>query len=1043
MPEPVSILHLSDLHFDHRKPQDRRIVLDALFADLRRLRSQDRKFDLVVFSGDLVQAGAEMDSFLAARSNFLDPVLSIVGLDADRLILVPGNHDIDASEVTPFIDAGLRSELTSVDKINAFIDRTLAGPTTASVAALSRMRNFDTFRAGLKLGPFITDTEFFRTQIIEIRGLRVGIAALNSAWRATGAGGDKNHLIVSERVVDYAIRDLSNAELRLCVFHHPPDWLLENDASSVENRLYSVFDLVCLGHVHTPTPMLVKRPQGTAVVSQAGTLYAHRAYFNGYQIVDWDELNRTVRFSCQTYFDQRRAFAPAENVMERGELVLKLESRSVQVNLSEVELFLRQARPLVRTKANDHISFTTADDRDDRDDIMEVFVCPPLTRFEKPSDKIAADARETLSPETLEIDSLLRGANPLILIGEPESGRTSLLHYVAVQTAQGVCDRPRVPAILNMRLFGQLRDYERGIRAYFSEGDFPTPTATAVRTLDWTILLDDYDGSKADHRECLEAVRARYPKQRLVVMTNAASATGVEVVLGQDTQIVQMGYLPRRSIRRLSRIRYKGKSIGEADDAAYEVVMRHISNARLPRTGFIVTLVLWAAEKQQLRPDLNEAVLIENLISFLLGKTSLEAALRDKFDPRAQEFLLRAIAVELRTAGGWIESNKLLAYVIDYFEARGLRFGARQVLDQFIACRLLVETEGFIAFRYPCYQDYFVALDLLREPRKFETLVAAAPGELLSYSRELDLWSSLSREYRGLDKALLAIARGGQVRSQIHDLCEVGFTGSELRFKPARAREILDNKPTKDEIDHLLDTTEQRNEPKPRVPPKKAESANSQEPGDRSPIELLAQRNALRLLAHVMRNADHERVESKRLVAQEFLELWSAHAFALLTSLAAIVETHRADLTQRTPLTNDDLDSLLNIFRIIMPASDMKFIARLLSVESLRPIFEQIATDSKFREGTRILAAMAAANNWDRDGIRLLDRVLKSMNAQILRRAALTKMLNDLIFERYRPQFVGEFADVIAELEISFGAPKTVKSERVKKLRGIADDANE
>lgn len=98
MSASITILHLSDLHYDHKRPLDRQFVLDALLSDIKALRSTGRAFDLVIFTGDLVQAGAESASFSEAQSAFLEPALHAAGLGMDRLVIVPGNHDIDARE---------------------------------------------------------------------------------------------------------------------------------------------------------------------------------------------------------------------------------------------------------------------------------------------------------------------------------------------------------------------------------------------------------------------------------------------------------------------------------------------------------------------------------------------------------------------------------------------------------------------------------------------------------------------------------------------------------------------------------------------------------------------------------------------------------------------------------------------------------------------------------------------------------------------------------------------------------------------------------
>jgi len=62
------------------------------------------------------------------------------------------------------------------------------------------------------------------------------------------------------------------------------------------------------------------------------------------------------------------------------------------------------------------------------------------------------------------------------------------------------------------------------------------------------------------------------------------------------------------------------------------------------------------------------------------------------------------------------------------------------------------EIEGCLAARcapvYTCYQEYFVALDFKQHPEKLTKLLAAPDHKnLLSYTRELDLWSSSTQHF--------------------------------------------------------------------------------------------------------------------------------------------------------------------------------------------------------------------------------------------------------------------------------------------------------
>ncbi len=91
-PEPITILHLSDLHFG--KGDDPQVRLQPLVRDLR-----DREgglgfneLDYLVLSGDLTNTGSAEEFELAYQ--FISALIERFKLSAARVIITPGNHDL-------------------------------------------------------------------------------------------------------------------------------------------------------------------------------------------------------------------------------------------------------------------------------------------------------------------------------------------------------------------------------------------------------------------------------------------------------------------------------------------------------------------------------------------------------------------------------------------------------------------------------------------------------------------------------------------------------------------------------------------------------------------------------------------------------------------------------------------------------------------------------------------------------------------------------------------------------------------------------------
>jgi 3',5'-cyclic AMP phosphodiesterase CpdA len=91
---PIRILHLSDFHFSGKKAWDADPVMNAMARNIGDEVAGGRKPDLVAITGDLAFSG-KADEYAAAQ-DWLKKTLwpALGGLKKDRLLLVPGNHDV-------------------------------------------------------------------------------------------------------------------------------------------------------------------------------------------------------------------------------------------------------------------------------------------------------------------------------------------------------------------------------------------------------------------------------------------------------------------------------------------------------------------------------------------------------------------------------------------------------------------------------------------------------------------------------------------------------------------------------------------------------------------------------------------------------------------------------------------------------------------------------------------------------------------------------------------------------------------------------------
>lgn len=1069
MSPTLTIAHVSDLHLDPKRLEDQLIVINALFDDIKAYRASGVTFDLVIFSGDLVQAGSDNSCFTIARDRFLTPLMVACDLPTDRLVIVPGNHDIDTSKIEEdgnIYEEGLQHTLVTRDTLNSFIERTSSKPSPSFIFALGRVYNYENLVRSIKRPDAITSNEFVKTRKYIINGTIVGIAEISSCWRSTGKRTDKNRLLIGERVIDWSVRDLSDADIKIAVFHHPLEWLAEFDASTVDGRIYGNFDIICTGHTHRSLPEYRQSPLGSAIISQAGSIYpGERSHFNGYHLIEWFESDRKVRFTARSYSDNpRRQFVPAESLAPAGVVEFSVRPRANGGNLSEFELFLRQARPTIRRNANAQVSFGRTDSTDTDEDIKEVFVCPPLRRWQsmRAEDAIAPHQRDLqgASKAAVSAEDILLGSGHVVLVGQGETGRTTLIHYLAVRVAEGVCDTPRIPAVINVAQVVKTGNYESSIRSYLSDMDVkPRKTSEAVRKLNWFICLDDFDSKDAKHISLLSSTLSSFKNHRLAIVVRAYDANLVEKILDGAANIYEICFLTRKEIRLLTQRRFKSPTSDDSvDDNSYHNVMRHINDSGLPRTGYITTLLLWAEENAQIYGHINEAILLENIVSFLLGKNEFEAALRDKFDPRAQEFLLRSIAKIMRDGDGWVQSNDLLSYVIGYFKDRGLGFGARQVIDSFIECRILIESEGYISFRYPVYQQYFYALDMSMDDDLRKSIFSG--NDILDFAREIDLWSSLTREMHGVATPLLNLIDhfSPAAPSLVQNLGKFSFKGGGVYLNPARVRKILENPLTKDQVDEVLDQIDRLIRPhalgrgqdidsllnaQEGIADRASLATTQQEPAREASIRdflrnAMKQRQALTLLGAVIKNCDHEAVENKRATTQMLLERWSKHLMFIADKLQEFCRD--IELPKESKISRSDIMHLIDSLCIIGLSMDLSYIGSAISGHSIREICKLIAFDLNNDEGARLIAALVYSDTWSEEGIKLVGQFSKEMKNRALKQMLLEKMLSDYQLMRYRRTSEARFRELIVDTEVALGRPASAKGQRVDQLAKAAEE---
>lgn len=253
-------LHLTDLHVgmndqDWLWPRMRIKFRD----DLRKISEAAGPWDLVLFTGDLVQKGMEY----AKLDEVFDDLwrwFAELGCDPE-LLAIPGNHDLQWRDAKDPVVTMLQKWDSESDVREGYWNEA-GGPYRQTVMeAFSDYEAWwrDTTRKpdGVRHGELPGDFACTFTK----GDLRLGIVGLNSAFlqltakRGRGRGTYRGHLAVDPRQFHGAcdgdgVKWAESHHACLLMTHHPPEWLHKESLRVFDAEIMESFFLHLCGHNH-------------------------------------------------------------------------------------------------------------------------------------------------------------------------------------------------------------------------------------------------------------------------------------------------------------------------------------------------------------------------------------------------------------------------------------------------------------------------------------------------------------------------------------------------------------------------------------------------------------------------------------------------------------------------------------------------------------------------------------------------------------------------------------------------------------------------
>ena len=286
-PKTLVWLHLSDLHLCELKTGwDAHRVLKPLIEDLQQMeKSHGLLPQLLFFTGDaafgkyqtssLADQYAEVETFLTGvREAFSQAI------PKDHTFLVPGNHDVDRTEVTDSETHWLEKQATADNVTQLIKDKSKQWR-----LFMDRLTAYRTFLEQNAYTHLLEDPDrLIYSQIRDINGIKLGIGGFNSAWNCSRDKEKAKLWLAADWQDGTIVRGLNKQtpDLKVALIHHPPGWFVEQEDALLARNMENHFDFFLHGHEHQDWVSYVNNRH---VRIAAAACYEKSDQSNGYNFV--------------------------------------------------------------------------------------------------------------------------------------------------------------------------------------------------------------------------------------------------------------------------------------------------------------------------------------------------------------------------------------------------------------------------------------------------------------------------------------------------------------------------------------------------------------------------------------------------------------------------------------------------------------------------------------------------------------------------------------------------------------------------------------
>lgn len=710
----INLLHISDLHYTADGEGVRRDYCQAAAKAILKLVEElqgkgilGRTFSIAL-TGDLVQAGGlarphGRTDFEALEHDFLQPLRENLGIEPNRIFLVPGNHEMDRAAISADKYLFANGECSEADVKDDLI---------------KKLKSY--FQFVEKNGYKSVTSSSPRIKCFNIDGQQiVCFNALGGSYSRQGLG-DKGNLFVLPTELAGQLSEID--DFAIVLMHHPLSWFDDKCEMLLRDFFAKKRCRVLTGHIHNQGLAEIETTKGAFVTIQAG---ASSEVGTTQFCVALTWLPPSNSAAVRHFrFDQHEASFPLTPVNDT-----KMAPQASRTFFERTEAFFdpvaifKISKVAAAKAANDMKLLAGAG--------PDKYVPPDLMKF--PEDQF--------SGRRVSIQEISRDSTNIVLSGDELSGKSSLLSYLCylknMDRGEG-SSLDRIGLALDFRELQQVDSVKALVIKRITElGSTQQQADYLLEVGKVRLFIDNFEtNDRLTVKHFLELSKT-FGKIRWTVAMRGSErfmpSRAPSDFVGSEASYYQLAEITLPTVLKLIE-KHEACDNAEKPRAVVSRVFQSIHNLSAPRTVFYVRSMLDIFLNDASVEPLNRYLLIENLISDRIRNAHREVFPGQPVDMQMLDAFIGKLAHDLLVRqASFVTKAEFLTLAESFIKKKGLqrkRFDPDKLLETLLRSHVLRPYEDKFGFVIMSVEDYFLAKHMSQDD-SFRSEVLSPEGLLM------------------------------------------------------------------------------------------------------------------------------------------------------------------------------------------------------------------------------------------------------------------------------------------------------------------------